>query len=71
MTAPRPTAAGDVRRVVLICQSCRYAWEPASLEWTADYLRALSAGCPECGDWLYLGEIAERQDVASPRRDQP
>jgi hypothetical protein len=47
-------------RAVLICQGCHFAWEPASMVWTGEYLQALSGGCPECGDWLYLGELHAR-----------
>jgi hypothetical protein len=46
------------RRVVLICAGCGYGWEPDGPQWTEEHLRALSAGCPECGDWLWLGELA-------------
>lgn len=60
-----PDAAAP--HVVLICQGCRYAFEPAGSDWTPEYMRALAGGCPECGDWLYLGELAD----PSPRKAQP
>ena len=41
-------------RIVLICAGCRYAWEPLE-DGTDERLRAIAWGCPECGDWLYLG----------------
>jgi hypothetical protein len=50
-------------RVVLLCQGCRYGWEPHDAAWNEDYLRALSNGCPECGDWLYLGQLT----IPAPR----
>lgn len=53
--------------VVLVCQGCRYAFEPAGSDWTPEYLRALSAGCPECGDWLYLGRIDTLARIGEPR----
>jgi hypothetical protein len=58
MTRPRPATAAPDRRMVLICESCRYAFEPL-WQWTAEHLQALADGCPECGDWLYLGELVD------------
>ncbi|GAA3219474.1 hypothetical protein GCM10017691_02950 [Pseudonocardia petroleophila] len=58
MTGPRALEAVVEGHPVLICQGCRFAWEPTGPDWTGEHLQALSNGCPECGDWLYLGEIA-------------
>lgn len=71
MTGPRARAAVVEARPVLICQGCRYAWEPAAPDWTAEHLQALSSGCPECGDWLYLGEIAPPDPTPNPRSAHP
>lgn len=65
MSSTTPRTTTDATRLVLICEGCRYAWEPLAAEWTTDHLRAFAAGCPECGDWLYLGELA---DHPRPRR---
>jgi hypothetical protein len=53
---------------VLVCQGCGYAWEPAGPGWTAEHLHALAQGFPECGDWLYLGELADPPHVPYPRK---
>jgi hypothetical protein len=43
---------------VLVCQSCPHVSEPARM--TGDEFAALvRAGCPECGGWVWLGELAE------------
>ncbi|MDN5931798.1 hypothetical protein ACVGOW_00945 [Pseudonocardia saturnea] len=67
MNRPRTPAAVAKPRPVLICESCRYAWEPAVPSWTAEHVQALSNGCPECGGWLYLGEIAPTNPTPTPR----
>ncbi len=59
MTRPRLAVVTDANsRVVLICAGCRYAFDPLG-DWTAEHLQAFAGGCPECGDWLYLGELAD------------
>jgi hypothetical protein len=58
MTGPRAPETVVETRLVLICQGCRFGWEPTGPDWSGEHLQALSNGCPECGDWLYLGEIA-------------
>lgn len=58
MAALRTAGAGGPH-LVLICAACRYAWEPLSGTWTAEDRQAFAAGCPECGDWLFLGELAD------------
>lgn len=67
MTGPRKHIEGGGPRPVLICQGCRFAWEPDAREWSAEHIQALAAGCPECGDWLYLGEIAPADSTPIPR----
>jgi hypothetical protein len=57
---------------VLTCAGCRYAWEPAEGPWTAEHLQAFATGCPQCGDWLYLGQLANpatATTVPTPRRN--
>jgi hypothetical protein len=70
MTARRRPAPAVDRRIVLICAGCRYAWEPADEPWSAEHLQAFCTGCPVCGDWLYLGELANppATEMPSPRR---
>lgn len=51
-------------QLVLVCQGCRYAVEPVG----SDDLHAVTDGCPECGDWLYLGDLADHPPVPRPRR---
>jgi hypothetical protein len=41
--------------VVMICQDCDHAWEPADSEG----LRVLlDNGCPSCSGWAWAGELA-------------
>jgi hypothetical protein len=47
-----------LRTPVLTCQSCPYAWEPGTTERT-ELDELMRTGCPECGDWLWLNELAE------------
>jgi len=43
---------------VLVCQSCPHVFEPARM--TADEFATLvGEGCPECGGWVWLGELVE------------
>lgn len=43
---------------VLACQGCSYAWEPGTTE-VAEFDGLMREGCPDCGDWLWVGEVAE------------
>jgi hypothetical protein len=52
---------------LLVCPGCGYAWEPAGPEWTCEHLRALAEGCPECGSWLYVAELADPSHGHGPR----
>ena len=64
MTASKPTAPDTV----LLCQSCRYAVEATA----PDGQRALIDGCPDCGDWLFLGDLAETTtSIPTPRKARP
>jgi hypothetical protein len=54
--------------VVAICERCRSAWEPNAREECGGRLRTLSAGCPSCGDWLYLAELVEPIVPTLPRK---
>lgn len=64
MTASKPTTPD----AVLLCQSCRYAIEATA----PDGQRALIDGCPDCGDWLFLGDLtdtnAEPSPIPAPRK---
>lgn len=49
-------AAPSLACLVLVCQSCPYVWEPATV--AADEFAALvRQGCPDCGGWVWLGEV--------------
>ncbi len=66
MTASKPSTPD----AVLLCQSCRYAVEATA----PDGQRALIDGCPDCGDWLFLGDLtdpAETTSIPAPRKARP
>lgn len=63
MTASTPPNADTV----LLCQNCRYAVEATA----PDGQRALIDGCPDCGDWLFLGDLAETTPIPAPRKARP
>jgi hypothetical protein len=42
-----------------MCAGCSYAWEPADGAGPDAHLQAIDTGCPECGDWLFLGELID------------
>jgi Zn-finger nucleic acid-binding protein len=44
--------------LVLVCESCPYAWEPGTAD-RAEVDSLIQDGCPDCGGWLGVGEIAE------------
>jgi hypothetical protein len=44
---------------VLICAGCSYAWEPDDGAGTGEDLQGVDIGCPQCGDWLFLGELID------------
>ena len=54
-------------QTVLLCQTCRYAVEATA----PDGQRALVDGCPDCGDWLFLGDLAETTTLPTPRKARP
>jgi len=43
-------------RAVLICQSFPYVWEPAQID-GEEFAVLVRSGCPECGGWVWLGEL--------------
>jgi hypothetical protein len=57
---PEPIAV----RFVLICHSCRDAWEPDLSD--PALLSAGVTGCRRCGGWTWLGEITEPEREAAP-----
>jgi hypothetical protein len=69
MNRARAVAGLDGVQLVLVCQGCRYAWEPTASTFTPEQLRPLAGGCPQCGDWLFLGELAD--SIRTPRRANP
>lgn len=61
MAAPaNPTPASAP--VVLACQGCPYTWEPGRVD-LDELAELLGSGCPQCGDWLWFGELV----VPAPR----
>lgn len=44
---------------LLACQGCSYAWEPGTTE-VAEFDGLMREGCPECGDWLWVGRSPRR-----------
>ncbi|MGQ0575736.1 MAG: hypothetical protein ACT4RN_16265 [Pseudonocardia sp.] len=48
--APEPT------RAVLVCQACPYVWEPTQTD-ADEFAVLVRAGCPDCGGWIWLGEL--------------
>jgi hypothetical protein len=42
---------------MVLCAGCRYAWERADS--ANEQLQAADGGCPQCGDWLFLGELID------------
>ncbi len=45
-------------RGVLVCQGCHQVWEPAQTG-ADDFAALATAGCPECGGWVWIGELVE------------
>lgn len=45
-------------RAVLVCSTCRDTWEPAAVD-AEEFAGLVADGCPECGGWVWLGELAE------------
>lgn len=48
--------------VVLACDTCQHTWEP-----DPDDFDTGQTGCPRCGGWTWLAELAEPATVADPR----
>jgi hypothetical protein len=49
-----PSQAG----LLLVCTDCQHAWEPDLLD-PSDRAEAMSIGCPLCGGWTWIGELAQ------------
>lgn len=45
-------------RGVLVCSTCQDTWEPAASS-AEEFAALVAAGCPGCGGWVWLGELAE------------
>lgn len=43
---------------VLVCATCPYVWEPSAID-SDEFAALVQAGCPDCGGWVWLGELAE------------
>ncbi len=46
---------------VLVCQTCPYVWEPG-VTGAAEFAELVRDGCPDCGGWVWLGELVETGD---------
>lgn len=46
------------RAAVLVCQDFPHVWEPARTT-AAEFAALVRAGCPDCGGWVWLGELVE------------
>lgn len=47
--------------VLLVCTECDHAWEVSSGEVVGESAAAGSTGCPLCGGWTWVGELAGRE----------
>jgi hypothetical protein len=52
--------AAPTGRAVLVCQTCPYVWEPAAGD-ADEFAGLVRSGCPDCGGWVWLGEIVEAE----------
>ena len=43
---------------VLVCQACPYVWEPGAVD-PDEFAALVRSGCPDCGGWVWLGELIE------------
>jgi hypothetical protein len=50
--------AESAARAVLVCQVCPYVWEPAVVT-PEEFAELVRSGCPDCGGWVWLGELIE------------
>lgn len=48
-------------RAVLVCQFCPYVWEPAQTG-SDEFAALIRSGCPDCGGWVWLGELVGAGD---------
>jgi hypothetical protein len=60
--------------LLLVCTDCEHAWEPGLLD-PSDRAEAMSIGCPRCGGWVWIGQLAEPGEVfrtqSTEIRDEP
>ena len=45
-------------RAVLVCQTCPYVWDPGAVD-LDEFAELVRSGCPDCGGWVWLGELIE------------
>ncbi|MDQ4104276.1 MAG: hypothetical protein M3186_11400 [Actinomycetota bacterium] len=48
--------------LVLVCTECQHTWEPNLLD-PSDQAESMSIGCPQCGGWTWVGQLAERGEL--------
>lgn len=51
------TPAAETARVVLACTTCEHVYEPDLDTWDGG-----ETGCPRCGGWTFIAELAEPGD---------
>ena len=62
------TNTPETARLLLVCTDCQHAWEPDLLDPT-NQAEAMSIGCPLCGGWTWVGQLAEPSEPH--RRQRP
>jgi Zn finger protein HypA/HybF involved in hydrogenase expression len=53
-------------RVVLACTTCQTTWEPDLID-----VAAGNTGCPTCGGWTWIAQLAEPDRVTSSGHGPP
>lgn len=53
----------DEPRAILVCQSCSHVWEPGVTS-VDEFAALVRSGCPDCGGWVWLGELVGAGDPA-------
>lgn len=48
--------------VVLACDTCQHVWEPTLQDFGTG-----NTGCPLCGGWTWIVELAEPDPIPAPR----
>lgn len=62
-----PRAGSPPAQAVLCCTTCQHAWEPDPIELDE---ATTPTGCPWCGGWTWIGELAEPATASRTGRGQ-